>query len=496
MELLPIVIILLGITAFLSWLLVHILVHLNRLNRTASRMEEGASKVPIPTSILPVLSTASTHYRIFSTALTDLQNMEEFQQKMMAFEKREIAHFLERESLTRKLECQLEETRQANETISNLNWDLEQINVSLNEAINRLSALNQISRMLGMEHDKEQIYRMAVSLPAELLQAEMGLLFLFDEDLNELVLEYSQGHGEPKKHSRLVHPDNRSLAGWVALNKKPLLVEDFESQYDFPVSSRAGYARKTALSVPIMIKEKLIGVISLINRKTDTPFTNEEKTLLTTIASEAAMAINNTLLLERIQKNYFSMIQSLIVAVESKDVYTRGHSERVTQYSVLIAEQLGLTLEQLGIIQQAAALHDIGKITVELSILNKPTTLSEEEYEKIKLHPLVGYKILEPIDFNENVKLAVLQHHEKLDGSGYPSGRMGEDILLEARILAVADAFDAMTTHRPYRNALSVKDALNEMRYHTGTQFDPEVVNVLNRIVLSMTSSGAGLMVG
>jgi putative nucleotidyltransferase with HDIG domain len=245
-----------------------------------------------------------------------------------------------------------------------------------------------------------------------------------------------------------------------------------------------------------MIREELIGVISLINKKTNSSFNEDEKTLLTTIASETAMAIDNTLLLEKIQKSYFSMIQSLIVAVESKDIYTSGHSERVTQYSVLIAEQLGLTLDQLEIIQQAAALHDIGKITVELSILNKPTALSAEEYNKIKLHPLIGYRILEPIDFDDKVKLAVLQHHERLDGSGYPDGRTGDDILLEARILAAADAFDAMTTSRPYRDSLTISDALDEMIRNTGIQFDAEVVKVLRGIVHSMTTAGAGLMVG
>jgi len=132
---------------------------------------------------------------------------------------------------------------------------------------------------------------------------------------------------------------------------------------------------------------------------------------------------------------------------------------------------------------------------VELSILNKPTALSIEEYEKIKLHPLIGYRILEPIDFDDKVKLAVLQHHEKLDGSGYPDGREGEDIMTEARVLSAADAFDAMTTKRPYREAMSIGDALVEMHNHIGTQFDEGIVDVLTRIVNSMTTSGEGLMV-
>lgn len=496
MNLLPIVFILLATTVLLAGLLFLILTHLYRLNSSADQLEKGDFTNVISHSTLPVISKISNHYNLLSSALRDLQKMEQYQQKMMSFEKKEMAHLLERESLTRKLERQLEETRQANETVSNLNWDLERINLGLNEAINRLSALNQISRMFGMERNKKQIYRMAVSLPAELLQAEIGHLLLFDKEQNELHLEYSQGFAEPKGQARHVLPKGKGVAGWVAANRKPLLVQDFSSQDIFPITSSRGYERSTAISVPIMIRDELIGVISLINKKTNLPFNEEEKTLLTTIASETAMAIDNTLLLEKIQKSYFSMIQSLIVAVESKDVYTSGHSERVTQYSVLIAEQLGLSLEQLEIIQQAATLHDIGKITVELSILNKPTALNSEEYNKIKMHPLIGYRIIEPIDFDKRVKLAVLQHHERLDGSGYPDGRIGNDILLEARILAAADAFDAMTTRRPYRDPLTISEALDEMTSNTGVQFDGEVVNVLSKIVHSMTSTGAGLMVG
>jgi putative nucleotidyltransferase with HDIG domain len=238
-----------------------------------------------------------------------------------------------------------------------------------------------------------------------------------------------------------------------------------------------------------MIKDELIGVISLINREDKRSFTEEDRTLLATIASETAMAINNALLLERIQKGYFSMVQSLIVAVESKDIYTKGHSERVTQYSLLIAEQLGMNMDQLEIIQQAAVLHDIGKITIELSILNKPSSLEVDEYDKIKDHPLTGYRILEPIDFNNKIKMCILQHHERIDGLGYPNGFNGEEILLEARVLAAADAFDAMTSQRPYRKPMSIQEALLEMKRCSGTQFDPDVVKVLEKVINAMASS-------
>jgi putative nucleotidyltransferase with HDIG domain len=490
MNISPVVTFLLILVFLLGGALLYTFIYLHRLNKASDHSEEKEVLPSIPSSRLPVLSNISNRIALLSEALIEQKRAESYRQKMTAMEKKEMAHLLEKETLSRQLERQLDETRQANLMVSGLNRDLEEINASLNEAINRLSALNQISRMLGMEHDKKQIYRMAVSLPVELLQAEIGLLLLPEEDSENLAVEFSHGLGELKSGFKRSLPASNGLASWVASNKKSLLVEDFDKQDRFSPVSSMGYRRRTAISAPIMIKDELIGVISLINRNDGTFFTDEDRTLLATIASETAMAINNALLLERIQRGYFSMVQSLIVAVESKDVYTKGHSERVTQYSLLIAEQMGLDMDQLEILQQAAVLHDIGKITIELSILNKPTALDKEEYDKIKDHPLTGFRILDPIDFNEKIKMCVLQHHERIDGLGYPNGFENPDILFEAKILAAADAFDAMTTKRPYRNPLSIQEALLEMKRCSGSQFDPDVVEVLTRVVHAMTSAG------
>lgn len=469
---------------------IYLLASLYRLNRVAVALKAGDLTTPLPGSYLPFLQSTTDNIQTLARAYKDLQKMEEYQQKMLAFEKKEVAFLLEKEDLARQLEVQLEETRRANLRISDLNRDLEYKNLSLNEAINRLSSLNQISRMLGTEHDRKRIYRMVVSLPMELIQAEIGHLLLLDEEKHRLYLEYSVGLGE-KSETRRIIPMGKGIAGHVAKTREPLLVEDFETHPEFSTRSSMGYERRNAISSPIMIKDELIGVITLINKKGTATFTEDEKTLLTTITSEAAMALHNALLLEKIQKSYFSMVQSLIIAVESKDVYTRGHSDRVTQYSMLIGEQMGLSIADLESLQKAAVLHDIGKITVELSILNKPTSLNQDEFSKIRLHPLVGYRILEPIDFDEKIKTCVLQHHERLDGTGYPNGLSGRDILREARILSVADAFDAMTTRRPYREPLGVDTALREMDSCSGTQFDRDVVNVFSRIIIEMTRSGA-----
>ena len=486
---------LLVLVIVLTGALVYILAYLHLLNKASENSDKKDFAPTIPFSPLPVLSNTSRRIALLSEALIEQKRVESYRQKMTTMEKKEMAHLLEKEDLSRQLERQLNETRQANLMVSGLNKDLEEINTSLNEAINRLSALNQISRSLGMEHDRKQIYRMSVSLPLELLNAEIGLLLLADDDSDQLVVEFSQGLGEPQSGIKRAIPTGKGLAGWVASKRKSILVENFDKQDRFPSISSMGYKKRTAIAAPIMIKDELIGVISLINKNNGRFFTEEDRTLLATIASETAMAINNTMLLERIQRGYFSMVQSLIVAVESKDVYTKGHSERVTQYALLVGEQMGLNMERLEIIQQAAVLHDIGKITIELSILNKPTSLDHDEYEKIKVHPHTGFKILEPIDFDERIKKCVLQHHERVDGQGYPNGTANRDILFEAKILAAADAFDAMTTKRPYRNPLSVYEALAEMKRCSGSQFDPDVVNTLTRVVHALTSSGGVAMV-
>ncbi|MBN2720061.1 MAG: HD domain-containing protein [Proteobacteria bacterium] len=483
-------------SALVSGFLLYFIFYVHRLNKTLQRFQEGDTDAALPSSSLPVLSSLSSRQAILTETIRDLQNMEKLQQGMLALEKKERTQLVEEKTLAQQLEHQLEETRQANQRIFILNRDLEEINTSLNEAINRLSALHQISRMLGMEHDKKQIFRMALSLPAELLQAEIGHLFLFDKGTGEMNLEYSLGLPAAQTLSRRNTRETSPLAGWVAANKKPLLIPDFRLQDTFSPNCEMGYERKTSLTVPIMIRDELIGIISLVNRKNGQPFSDNEKTLLATIASETAMAINNALLLEKIQKNYFSTIESLIMVVESKDMYTRGHSERVTRYSLLIAEQMGLSLDQMEIVQRAAILHDIGKITVELSILNKPTALEDSEYDQIKLHPLIGYRILEPLDFDERIKLSVLQHHERPDGKGYPKGLREEEILLEAKILTVADTFDAMTSARPYRAAINIEDSLREMENNAGTQLDSEIVKILCKIIRSTTSYGTGLMVG
>lgn len=190
---------------------------------------------------------------------------------------------------------------------------------------------------------------------------------------------------------------------------------------------------------------------------------------------------------ERQEKDYMSTIQALVSAIEASDSYTSGHSERVKNYSLMLAKKIALAPDRLCIIERAAILHDIGKIGINFPILNKTEALSKSELEHLQEHPVIGMKILEPMDFLHDVRTCIGQHHERYDGKGYPNRHAADQLLLESRILAIADAFDAMTSDRPYRKAMSIPDAVRELLENSGTQFDPELVH---RFVAELEDAG------
>ncbi len=185
---------------------------------------------------------------------------------------------------------------------------------------------------------------------------------------------------------------------------------------------------------------------------------------------------------ELINSMYVRSIDALIKALEAKDYYTRGHSQRVTMYSVAIGKALGFTPSRLENLRRAATLHDLGKIGVRESLLNKPTRLTDEEFGEFFRHPEAAIRILEPIPFFKPLLPAILHHHERFDGKGYPAGLAGVEIPVESRIMAIADAFDAMTSTRAYRKALPMEAANAEIVRCSGTQFDPDIVTLFLRV--------------
>ncbi|MCD6326677.1 HD-GYP domain-containing protein [bacterium] len=182
--------------------------------------------------------------------------------------------------------------------------------------------------------------------------------------------------------------------------------------------------------------------------------------------------------MEKLRRILAGTIRALAATVETRDPYTAGHQQRVSKLACAIAKGMGFPEERVEGVRLAGIIHDIGKISVPAEILNTPRPLTETEYSLVKMHPKIGHDILAGIDFSAPVADIVLQHHERMDGSGYPTGLKGDEILLEARILAVADVVEAMVSHRPYRPALGIDRALEEISKNKGTKYDPEVVDV------------------
>ncbi len=251
--------------------------------------------------------------------------------------------------------------------------------------------------------------------------------------------------------------------------------ENAESVIDFHLRS--------TMCAPLVSKRQIIGAIYCDNRTEPACFDKEDLELLTAMANQVAVAIENASLYEDIQKAYHEAILALINAIEAKDPYTMGHTQRTSRYALGIAQELGLGEQRCYRIKTAAELHDIGKIGIKEHVLTKRANLTQTEFLSVKEHVQVGEKILKPIAYLRFVLPIIRGHHEHFDGTGYPDSLKGEQIMLESRILSVADAFDAMTTQRPYNSPLSFSEALNECKKHADTHFDPKVVDALERFI-------------
>jgi putative nucleotidyltransferase with HDIG domain len=230
-------------------------------------------------------------------------------------------------------------------------------------------------------------------------------------------------------------------------------------------------------------RNRFLGAIYVENGSEPGCFQKADLELLTLFGNQAAFAIENALLYEDLQVSFYETVRSLTNALEAKDKYTRGHSDRVARYAVAIGKGLGLSAEKLETLRTAAELHDIGKIAIGEAIISKKDRLSDEEYELVKQHPQRGVEILRPIRFLQPVLPFILHHHERFNGRGYPEGLRGQNIPLEARILNLADAFDAMTTQRPYNTPKTFAEALAQCRKEAGVSFDAECVKALVEFV-------------
>jgi HD-GYP domain-containing protein (c-di-GMP phosphodiesterase class II) len=246
----------------------------------------------------------------------------------------------------------------------------------------------------------------------------------------------------------------------------------------------------SVMAFSLKASNRQVGILLLASLDPRVVFSDKQRRSFYMLVSKAAAAIENTYLYDNLQRHYLETVESFAQALEAKDSYTHGHSRQVSLYAGLLARRLGFSAPQRALLEQAALLHDIGKIGIADTILNYPGALSPDDLTEVRKHPCKGRNILAPIRSLSGLAEIVYYHHEHWDGSGYPDGLAGEEIPLMARIIGIADAFDAITSQRPYRVCLDLNAALAELKQGAGSQFDPALVELF----ISQRDEIAGLL--
>ncbi|MFA6079491.1 MAG: HD domain-containing phosphohydrolase [Candidatus Omnitrophota bacterium] len=343
--------------------------------------------------------------------------------------------------------------------------------------------LVNVSRIVSSSLDMDKVAEAVLDESMTALGADHASLFLMDSLDSRLVLTKAKGFSGDEVGNIKI------LGSWEVINdqlvrkKKALIVNDVHTNPIFRRKSLPFFHEKlpiySFLAVPLKKDKLLIGVLIVSNRKRpDHIFTKADQELLLGLSNYIAIALMNAKLYQELKDLFISTVKSLVRAVDAKDAYTRGHSERVMKYAVSIGKVAGLDENSMENLRLSSLLHDIGKIGIKESVLYKPGKLSKREKLHIMSHPMIGLDIVESIDNSHKFIRGIVEHHEHFDGSGYPNHLKGQAISILGRIIAVADTYDALTTNRPYQKKYTPKEALFVIRDGSNTQFDPKIVRM------------------
>lgn len=364
----------------------------------------------------------------------------------------------------------------------NLINDIPIIENSSREA---LLALLRIGRAIAAETDLNNLLEIIAEETKKALGADRCTVFLLDKDTNELWSKVALGMGSQE----IRFPAHMGLAGHVAMTGETINIKDAynDDRFNKEIDKKTGYTTKTILCMPMRnLSHEIIGVFQVLNKLKDGVFRDEDEDLLIAIGSSAGIALENARLFKKQQimyeeqkKSFNSFINTLAASVDARDKITAGHSKRVTEYTVAIAQQMKMNQDEVDQLEYAALLHDFGKIGIRDSVLQKEGKLTDEEYKHIQEHVFITNEILKTMYFEEKYKQVpeiASSHHEKFNGCGYFRKLQGDEIPLGGRILAVSDVFDAITSKRHYRDRMPFMMALNIMRKDSGTHFDPAII--------------------
>lgn len=360
-------------------------------------------------------------------------------------------------------------------------------------AFERLSRLYEIVGSLNSIIHLDQLLDQIVTSAADMTEANGGALMLVHPKDRILTFAVASGSSSAQLKDIVVPINEHSVAGLVALRGVPCIENDAKHSRYFSgqVDKQTGYTTLKIICVPLKVQDRIIGVIEVLDKKSGEDFDESDLKLLEAMADAAAVAIENVRLYEEerrksllltqaydeLSKTYGATLQALTGLLDTRDATTYGHSNRVVAFTMRLARELGINdPAQLRSMEQGALLHDVGKIGVADAILRKTGPLDEEEWAEMRGHPELGYRMLKAIDFLKDALPIVRFHHENWDGSGYPLGLAGEEIPINARIFTVIDAFDAITSDRPYSPARTYEQAVEILMKESGSKFDPRVV--------------------
>lgn len=381
------------------------------------------------------------------------------------------------EQTNRQLEREVEERKRAENRV-------RELNLTLTERLDRLAAVHAIDRVINASMNLQMTLDVVMRQLRRQLNVDATAVLLYRED--GMQLEYTAGEGfRGDTITRRTVRLGEGPVGEAALRRQQISQGNLDTAQDLlPAELLSEDDFHSYHALPLVAKGHLRGWLEVYHRE---PFNagREWFGFLETLAEQTAIAIDNASLLQGLQRSnselalaYDRTIEGWSRALDLRDEETEGHSRRVTELTVELARAMGIREEQLAHVRRGALLHDIGKMGIPDAILLKPDSLTSEEWEIMKLHPIHALELLAPIAFLRPALDIPYCHHEKWDGSGYPRGLKGTQISLAARIFAVIDVFDALTSNRPYRAAWSKQEALRHIRQQSGSHFDPEIVEV------------------
>jgi response regulator RpfG family c-di-GMP phosphodiesterase len=358
-----------------------------------------------------------------------------------------------------------------------------------NTRLRELGDLFMISETINSLRDEKTLLEFVLKSALAKVGATRGSIMLRDGAGDTLTIAVSEGVPDDVRDSAVVKL-GEGISGWVAKEGKPVLIADVEQDEQFkdvshelPDKSFVSVPIEThdgeGVSLPVKSSKQVLGVINVNRKRNGYPFTASDLKTLSILANQAAVSLDNARLFSSLQDAYLMTIRSLVLALEAKDAYTHGHSQRVTAICTRIGVLLQMSDEELDYLGTAATLHDIGKIAIPESVLNKSGPLDDAEWEMLRRHPVAGCEVLAPVTFLTPAMPIIRHHHEWHDGSGYPDGIQADALSKSIRTIIVADAYDAMASDRAYRSALSDEEIEAQFKENSGKQFDPGIVAIL-----------------